>query len=59
MSSFEIAELAGRNHKDIMRSIRAMEPAWEKVTKGKFSLSEYKDSKGETRPCYGLHFGAL
>ena len=30
MSSLEIAELAGRNHKDVMRSIRDMEPAWEK-----------------------------
>lgn len=59
MSSFEIAELAGRNHKDIMRSIRDMEPAWVKVNGRTFAPVEYKDAKGETRPCYGLHFGAL
>lgn len=28
MTSREIAEIAGRNHKDVMRSIRDMEDAW-------------------------------
>ena len=56
MSSLEIAELAGRNHKDVMRSIRDMEPAWVKVNGRNFALVEYKDTKGEARPCYELHY---
>lgn len=54
MSSLEIAELTERNHKDVMRSIREMEPAWEKVNGRKFALVEYRDAKGEMRPCYEL-----
>ena len=41
MSSREIAELAGKPHNDVLKSIRSMEPAWEKVNGGKFSLVEY------------------
>jgi len=54
MSSLEIAKLVGREHKDVMRSIRNMEPAWEKINGRKFALVEYKDAKGESRPCYSL-----
>lgn len=39
-----------------MRSIRDMEPAWKKVTEGKFSLSEYRDSTGRALPCYELNY---
>ena len=56
MSSLEIADLADREHKNIMRDIRSMEPAWEKVTGLKFELSEYKDSTGRTLPCYELNY---
>ncbi len=38
MSSLEIAKLCGKNHKDVMRAICNMEPAWEKTAQGKFSL---------------------
>lgn len=38
MSSLEIAKLTGKPHNDVMKAIRAMEPAWEKVQQGKFSL---------------------
>ena len=31
-----------------------MEPAWEKVNGLKFQLVNYKDQKGELRPCYQL-----
>ena len=31
-----------------------MEPAWEKVNGLKFQLVEYRDKKGELRPCYSL-----
>lgn len=54
MSSLEIAELTERNHKDVMRSIREMEPAWIKINGRNFALVEYKDAKGEMRPMYQL-----
>ena len=47
MTSLEIAELTGKNHFDLMRAIRKMEPAWEKVNGCKFALVEYQDKKGE------------
>lgn len=55
ITSLEIAEVTGRNHKDVMRSIREMEDAWAKVNGRKFALVEYKDAKGEMRPCYSLN----
>ena len=54
MTSLDIAELCGKPHNDILKAIRKMELAWVKVNGGKFSLVEYKDSKGELRPCYSL-----
>ena len=54
MSSLEIAKLTGKPHNDVLKAIRAMEPAWEKVTEGKFSRSEYKDSTGRSLPCFNL-----
>ena len=54
MTSLEIAELTGKQHKHLMRDIRNMEIAWEKVNGSKFGLVEYKDKKGELRPCYLL-----
>ena len=54
MTSMEIAELTGKNHFDVLRAIRKMEPVWEKVTECKFAVSEYKDSTGRTLPCYSL-----
>ena len=54
MSSLEIAKLTGKPHNDVLKAIRAMEPAWEKVNGGNFSRVEYKDAKGEMRPCFEL-----
>ena len=54
MTSLEIAELTGKQHKDVLKAIRNMEPAWEKVNGRKFALVEYRDQKGELRPCYQL-----
>ena len=54
MTSLEIAEITNKQHKDVMRSIRNMEVAWEKVNGRKFALVNYTDQKGEKRPCYQL-----
>jgi phage antirepressor YoqD-like protein len=54
----EIAKLTGKPHNDVMKAIRAMEPSWEKVSQGKFSLSSRKveQPNGGIReyPCYEL-----
>ena len=54
ISSIEIAGLTGKQHKHVMEAIRKMEPTWEKVNGSNFRLVNYKDSKGELRPCYAL-----
>ena len=58
MTSIKIAEVTGKQHKDVMRAIRNMEPAWEKVHEGKFSLKQrtIQTSNGATRqvPYYSL-----
>ena len=58
MSSLEISKLTGKPHNDVMKAIRAMEPSWEKVSQGKFSLSYRKVQQpngGEREyPCYEL-----
>ena len=54
MTSIEIAEVTGKPHNDVLKAIRAMEPAWKKVNGGNFSRVEYKDAKGEMRPCFEL-----
>ena len=55
MTSLQIAEVAGKMHKHVLEAIRTMEPAWVKVNGTKFRLAEYKDAKGEMRPCYSLN----
>jgi len=54
MSSLEIAKLTGKDHAHIMRDIRNMEPAWEKISQSKFGLASYTDAQGKSRPCYEL-----
>lgn len=54
ITSLEIAQLTGKPHNDVLKAIRKMEPAWQKVNGGNFSLVEYQDAKGEYRPCYLL-----
>lgn len=55
MTSLQIAEITGKAHNDVMKAIRKMEPAWSKINEGNFSLVDYQDKKGETRPCYSLN----
>ena len=54
ITSLEIAELTGKNHFDVMRSIRKQEKAWEEINQCKFALVEFTDAKGEKRPMYTL-----
>ena len=43
MTSLQIAEVTGKPHNDVLKAIRAMEPAWVKVNGGNFSLVKYKE----------------
>lgn len=52
ISSVEIAKISGKNHKELLRSIRSQEVAWEKINGRKFALVNYTDAKGEKRPMY-------
>jgi Rha family phage regulatory protein len=54
MTSLEIAEVTGKQHNDVLKAIRKMEPAWAKVAQGNFSLGHYQDANGQMRPCYQL-----
>ena len=47
MTSLEIAELTGKQHKDVMKAIRNMEPAWVKVTGLKFQLLQKRHIAAE------------
>lgn len=52
MSSLDVAELTGKNHKDVMRDIRSL--LHQGVNGRNFALVDYHDKKGEVRPCYNL-----
>ena len=58
MTSLEIAEVTGKQHKHLMEAIRKMEPAWVKVHGSKFRLMfrEVTIGNGAVRqdPCYML-----
>ena len=54
MTSLEIAELTGKQHKHVMEAIRKMEPAWVNIAGSIFRLGSYKDANGQLRPCYQL-----
>lgn len=52
MTSLEIAEVTGREHKNVMRDIRNI--LEQGVNQLNFELVEYPDKKGELRPCYNI-----
>lgn len=54
MTSKEIAEVTGKEHKNVLAAIRLMEGAWGKVTGLSFKLSEYTDPTGRKLPMYKL-----
>ena len=59
MTSLQIEEITGKPHNDVMKAIRKMEPAWERVQEGKFSLmqEEVETNNGghKMRPYYSLN----
>lgn len=58
ITSMEIAEITGKNHYDVLKAIRKMEPAWESVKGGKFSLkfriSKLGNNATKENPYYDL-----
>jgi len=54
MSSLEIAALTGKEHKNVLADVRNMLNELE-IQPAEFSAG-YKDSKGETRPCFNLPY---
>ena len=52
MSSREIAELCGKEHKNVMADIRSMCESLN-IQSAEFS-ADYKDDKGRTYPCFNL-----
>ena len=52
MSSLEIAEVTGKEHKNVLRDIRNL--LEQGVNELNFELVDYKDKKGEIRPMYSL-----
>ncbi len=59
MTSLQIAEITGKPHNDVMKAIRKMEPAWQKVQGGNFSLMqeeiEINNGGHKMRPYYSLN----
>jgi phage regulator Rha-like protein len=43
MTSLEIAQVTGKMHKDVMKAIRNMEPAWEQERRRKFALMQIRE----------------
>lgn len=58
ITSMEIAEITGKQHCDILRAIRKMEPAWEAEKKSKFTFLQRKSRAGakgyKMNPYYSL-----
>lgn len=54
MTSMDIAEITGKNHFDVLKAIRKMEPAWEEAAASKFALGSYLDKNKQERPMYVL-----
>ena len=54
ITSLEIAEISGKSHDNLLKSIKKQEVGWEKVTGVKFNVSKYKDKSGKMNNMYRL-----
>lgn len=54
INSLEIAEITGKEHKNVMRDIRNMLEKLDNEDALNFELVDYVDAKGEARPCYAM-----
>lgn len=54
MTSLAIAEITGKEHHNVMKSIRTMEDAWVKIGQVKFNLSSYINAQNRAMPMYEL-----
>lgn len=58
LTSIEVAEMIEKAHKDLMRDIRRYTKQFNESNLAPVEFwneSTYKDSKGETRPCYNIY----
>lgn len=54
ISSVELATLCDKQHKNIIRDIKKLEPSYTEVFGDKFSKSYYINSQNKKQPCYWL-----
>lgn len=54
MTSIEISEIVGKDHRHVLESIRSMEDSWIKAGGKKFVESKYVDKLNREKPCYSL-----
>jgi len=55
ISSLEIAEITGKSHDNVLKSIRSMEDDWKIITGVKFNASKYNDKTGRKLDMYILN----
>lgn len=53
-TSLKVAEVYGKEHKDVMKKIRHFIEIIPELNGGNFALVDYVDAKGETRPMYRM-----
>lgn len=54
ITSLEIAEISGKSHDNVLKSIRSMESAWVKINGVKFNAIKYTDERNRQKPMYSL-----
>ena len=54
ITSLEVAELTGKNHKEVLRDIRNIIAQMDEINQRNFAPVKYKDAKGEERPMFNL-----
>lgn len=54
ITSLEVAELTGKNHKEVLRDIRNILSQMDENAQRNFALGSYKDTQNQERPMYRL-----